>query len=97
VLNFGLLVIPSLLPNPCACVLPAEMVTFAETAIVNYRLLFADQGKQTSIFRFHVQQTNGSSLFLFSILNQTNKNCRFPLASFSVYIYIEMAACVSQK
>jgi hypothetical protein len=36
------------------------MGTFAETAIVEYRLLFADQGK-TSIFR--LQQTNGSCCF----------------------------------
>jgi hypothetical protein len=28
------------------------MGIFAETAKVNYRLSFADQGKQTSIFRF---------------------------------------------
>jgi hypothetical protein len=28
------------------------MGTFAETANVDYRLSFADQGKQTSFFRF---------------------------------------------
>jgi hypothetical protein len=28
------------------------MNTFAETAIVDYRLPFAHQGKQTSVFRF---------------------------------------------
>jgi hypothetical protein len=28
------------------------MVTFAETAIVDYRLSFADQGKQTSVYSF---------------------------------------------
>jgi hypothetical protein len=42
------------------------MGTFAETTIVSYRLSFADQGKQTSVFRFRLQQTNGSLLFLFS-------------------------------
>ncbi len=31
------------------------MGTFAETAIVDYRLLFADQGKQTSVFRFRLR------------------------------------------
>jgi hypothetical protein len=49
------------------------MGTFAETAIVDYHLSFADQGKQTFIFGFHLQQTN--------------INCRFPLVSFSIYIY----------
>jgi hypothetical protein len=29
----------------------AQMGIFAETAIVDYRLSFADQGQQTSIFR----------------------------------------------
>jgi hypothetical protein len=40
------------------------MGTFAETAIVDYHLLFADQGKQTSIFRFCFQQSNRSLPFL---------------------------------
>jgi hypothetical protein len=31
------------------------MGTFAETAIVNYHLSFADQGKQTSIFLLQQQ------------------------------------------
>ncbi len=35
------------------------MGTFAETAIVDYGLSFADQGKQTSVLRFRMQQTNG--------------------------------------
>jgi hypothetical protein len=34
------------------------MGTFAETAIVDYRLLFADHGKETSVFR--IRQTKGS-------------------------------------
>jgi hypothetical protein len=33
------------------------MGTFAETANVVYRLSFADQGKQTYVFRFSLQQT----------------------------------------
>ncbi len=37
------------------------MSTFDETAIVDYsyRLSIADQGKQTSVFCFRLQQTNG--------------------------------------
>jgi hypothetical protein len=38
---------------------------FAETANVDNRLSFADQGKQTSAF--HLQKTNGSLPFLFSV------------------------------
>jgi hypothetical protein len=34
------------------------MGVFAETAIVEYPFLFADQGKQTSVFRFRLQKTN---------------------------------------
>jgi hypothetical protein len=37
------------------------MGMFAETANVDYRLSFADQGKQT--FVFCLQQTNGSFCF----------------------------------
>jgi hypothetical protein len=32
------------------------MGTIVETAIVDYSLSFAAQGKQTSVFRFHLQQ-----------------------------------------
>jgi hypothetical protein len=39
------------------------MGTFSETEIVDYCSSFADQGKQTSIFRF--QQRNGSLPFPF--------------------------------
>jgi hypothetical protein len=42
------------------------MGTFAETTIVDYRLSFAGQGKQTSIFPFRWQQTNRSMPFPFS-------------------------------
>jgi hypothetical protein len=31
-----------------------KMGTLAETSIVDYRLSFADQGKQTSVFRFRL-------------------------------------------
>jgi hypothetical protein len=43
------------------------MGTFAETAIVYYRLSFANQEKQTSVFRFRLQQTNVRLPFLFFI------------------------------
>jgi hypothetical protein len=39
----------------------------AETAIVGYRLSFVDQGKQTSVFRFCLLQTNGSFPFPFFV------------------------------
>jgi hypothetical protein len=52
------------------------MGKFAETAIVDYRLSFADQGKQTSVFRFRLLQTNGSLPFsdsyVFRLLNSGN-------------------------
>jgi hypothetical protein len=44
------------------------MGTFAETANVDYRLQFSDQGKQTSVF--NLQQTNGSLRFSFSFSNK---------------------------
>jgi hypothetical protein len=43
------------------------MGTFAETAIVNYRLSFAYQGKQTPVLLFRLQQTNKRFLVPFSI------------------------------
>jgi hypothetical protein len=42
------------------------MGTFAETAILDNRLSFADQGKQTPVFRFRLQQTKGSLTFPFA-------------------------------
>jgi hypothetical protein len=49
------------------------MDTLAETAIVNYRLSFADQGKQTSVFRFRLQRTNGNLPFPFSVGSKQRK------------------------
>ncbi len=43
---------------------------FAETVIVDFRLTFAEQGKQTSVFLFHLRQINGSLLFPFSICSK---------------------------
>jgi hypothetical protein len=40
---------------------------FAETAIVDYRLQFVDEGKPTSVFCFCLQQRNGSLQFPFSV------------------------------
>jgi hypothetical protein len=75
------------------------MGTSAETAIVDYHLFFANQGKQTSVLRFHLKQTNGSLPFPFAVCSNQNGNCHFPLVTFfcvclgvgvcvSVYIYI---------
>jgi hypothetical protein len=47
------------------------MGTFAETAIVNYHLSFAYQGKQTPVLLFRLQQTNESFPVPFSICKQT--------------------------
>jgi hypothetical protein len=44
--------------------------TFAETAIFDYCLPFTDQGKQTSVFRFRLQQTNGSLPFPYAAINR---------------------------
>jgi hypothetical protein len=52
--------------------------TFAETAIVNCRLPFANQEKQTSVFRFCLQQTNRSLLFPFPICSKQTKIAIFP-------------------
>jgi hypothetical protein len=50
------------------------MGTFAVTAIIDYCLSFADQGKQTSIFHFRLQQTNRRFPFQFSIYMCVYKN-----------------------
>ncbi len=48
------------------------MGTFAETAIVDYRLLFADQEKQTSVFRFKMQQNKRKfAISVFRLQEQT--------------------------
>jgi hypothetical protein len=66
------------------------MDTFAETAIIDYRLLFADQGKQTSVFRLKKKKTEVCRFRL----QQTKGSCHFPLILFSKYIYIETAAYI---
>jgi hypothetical protein len=47
------------------------MGTFAETAIVDDSLSFADQEKQTSVFHFRLRQTNGSLSLSFSVYIHT--------------------------
>ncbi len=42
-----------------------KMGTFTETANVDYRLRFANAGKQNSVFYFHLQQTNRSCHLLY--------------------------------
>jgi hypothetical protein len=61
------------------------MGTLAETVIVDYRLWFADQGKQTSVFRSYIFSANKRK-FLVSVfrLQKTNRRCRFLLVLFSV-------------
>jgi hypothetical protein len=56
------------------------MGTFAETAIINYCLSFADQGKQTYGFCFRSQQSEVCCFcFLFA---ENNGSCHFPFAKF---------------
>ncbi len=59
------------------------MGTFAETAIVDYVLSFTNQEEQMSIFRFRLQQTNGSLPFPLCVCKKTNGRCHFPLVPFS--------------
>jgi hypothetical protein len=57
------------------------MGTLAETAIIDYRLFFANQGKQTSDFRFRLQQTEESLPFQCFICSMQTEVAIFPLAS----------------
>jgi hypothetical protein len=59
------------------------MGTFAETAYINYSLSFAYQRKQTSVFRFCLQQTNGSLPLSFAA-----NNLKLPFSFSSVFVYI---------
>jgi hypothetical protein len=58
---------------------------FAETAIVVYHLSFADQEKQPSVFRFHLERTNESLRFRFPFVAYKKESCRFPLVPFPVF------------
>jgi hypothetical protein len=59
------------------------MGTFAESANVDYRLSFAEQGKQTFAYRFSLQQTNGSLPFSFA----ANKR-ELPFSVYPISVYI---------
>jgi hypothetical protein len=65
------------------------MGTFAETAIVFYRLVSSDQGKQMSVFHFCLQQTNGCLPFLFSICKKPNGSCHLLLVPTSLWGILE--------
>ncbi len=54
----------------------------AETAIVDYRLSFDDQGKQTSVFHFRLQQTYGNLPFLFPFAENKRK---LPFSVISIF------------
>jgi hypothetical protein len=49
------------------------MGNLAEKTVVGYRQSYADQGKQTSVFCFRLQQTNGTLPFPFSVYNRQTK------------------------
>ncbi len=58
-----------------------SMGTFADTANVDYGLSFTDQGKQTEVCRFRLQQTN--------------RNCCFPyIHIYSICKYVYRCVCV---
>jgi hypothetical protein len=64
------------------------MGTFAESAIVDYRLSFADQRKQTSVKQASIFIPFAANKRKFAVsvfhLQQTNGDCHFPLVPFSV-------------
>jgi hypothetical protein len=60
------------------------MGTFAETAIVDYHLPFADQEKQTSVFSFHLQPTNWSLPCPFAVWRKQTEVPVIGLIPFSV-------------
>jgi hypothetical protein len=68
------------------------MGAFAEITIIDYRSLFANQGKQTSVSCFHLKQTNGSSLFPFSVCSKQTELAVSVSFVFCVYIYIQRSA-----
>ncbi len=74
----------------------AYMSNFAETARVDYRLSFADQGKQTSVFLFFLYQRNGSLPFSVCSKQICRSRC-FPLVTFSIYIYIYICCHFKRK
>jgi hypothetical protein len=65
------------------------MGTFAETAIIDYCLLFADQEKQTSVFHFCLQLTNRSLSVLFYV---SRKQTEVAVSHFFCFPYIYIAS-----
>jgi hypothetical protein len=61
------------------------MGTFAETEIIDYRLSFANHGKQISVSVCCKQTEVCRSVLR---LQQTNGSCCFPLVPIFVYIYM---------
>jgi hypothetical protein len=74
----------------------SKMCAFAETAIVDYRLSFADQGKQTSVIHFRLHQTK-TEVFRFRFPIAANKQkLYFSFSSVSrIYVPIYIYAAVS--
>jgi hypothetical protein len=60
------------------------MGTFAETATAACSLSFADQGKQTSVFRFYLQQT--TEIYHFRLPFAENKR-KLPFSVISVFSF----------
>ncbi len=61
---------------------------FLMIIIVNYRLSFADQGKQTSVCRFRQEQTNGKCRFQFFPFFVCVGMCVFMYVYIYKYIYL---------
>ncbi len=59
----------------------AKMRTSAETAIVDYRLSFADRRKQTSDLPFPFAANKRKFAVSAFRFQKTQENCRFPLGS----------------
>jgi hypothetical protein len=57
-------------------------------AIVDYRLLFADQEKQTSVFRFCLQQTNRSLPVPFTVSRKQMEVAVSVSSIFGIYILL---------
>jgi hypothetical protein len=62
------------------------MGTFAETAIIDCRSLFADQEKQTSVFCFRLRKTNEILRFRFPFAENKRK---LPFSVSSIFLFAE--------
>jgi hypothetical protein len=68
-----------------------EVSIDGKTAIVYYQLSFADQGKQTFVFRFHLQQQ--MELYHFCFLFAANKR-KLPFSVSSIFHCISVSTKV---